>query len=99
STEVRTLSLHDALPLSRSSGMHLNAPMIAITPIGAFIRNIHRHPHSGPSTWISAPPTTGPIAVATATVVASRANARALSWPRKRSEEHTSELQSRFDLV
>src|SRR5699024_5990066 len=29
-----------ALPRARSSGMYLNAPMIAITPIGAFIRNI-----------------------------------------------------------
>jgi hypothetical protein len=51
--------------------------------MGTFIRNIQRQPHSGPSSWISSPPITGPTAVATATVVASSAKARARSWPRK----------------
>src|SRR2546421_7543418 len=69
-TEIYTLSLHDALPIysgtcSPSSGIRSRRG-----PIGAC---------ASPPTWPS--------------------TARRSIRPRRRSEEHTSELQSRSDLV
>src|SRR5437870_11506129 len=65
-SEIYTLSLHDALPISR----HLFRPPAP-----------RRHGPSGPSP------------------AAARAARSPFSSPRRRSEEHTSELQSRGHLV
>src|SRR5438067_11055838 len=69
-TEIYTLSLHDALPICVSRGSHAgHIPMV-----GVRVRSGVRH---GPHRW------------------------RLEERPARegRSEEHTSELQSRFDLV
>src|SRR5687768_17717436 len=71
STQIYTLSLHDALPI-------LNAPGMFAAPLGP------------PVTW--ATPRTFPCAQA-------RWAAAAVPLTRSRSEEHTSELQSRLHLV
>src|SRR5207249_6345224 len=67
-----TLSLHDALPISRIPAL------IICTPSPRF-------------------------GVSTTTVVSATAATSSSDWPTptvsRRSEEHTSELQSRFDLV
>src|SRR2546428_12205208 len=75
-TEIYTLSLHDALPISVGALSHrLRRP--GHEP-GARRRHLHaRVRHGGPS----------------------RVAARRRSCHRGRSEEHTSELQSRSDLV
>src|SRR5207249_11544811 len=78
-TEIYTLSLHDALPISRgTSGRR-----------GSAIPNAaRRSPRSG--------------AASSRTAWGSRSSSSsAASTPTRfdRSEEHTSELQSRFDLV
>src|SRR3712207_8608374 len=71
-TEIYTLSLHDALPISRGT-----KPDAAIcSRIG---RSISPVSHRRPTT--------------------SAGSSRAVMSPRKRSEEHTSELQSRQYLV
>src|SRR3712207_7468682 len=68
-TEICTLSLHDALPISRSVALRLFASTAALPAAGA-------RPGSGPC------------------------RARAAGWRSPaRSEEHTSELQSRQYLV
>src|SRR5206468_12004347 len=77
-TQIYTLSLHDALPISRGSpGNELKA-----------LGDVPRLPAGG-------------FDLRTETVrflpVARRP--RLLALPRQRSEEHTSELQSRSDLV
>src|SRR2546422_6617288 len=75
-TEIYTLSLHDALPISWAA---LRSALRR--PTGVWPRWPRRSGRSGPSCrprWISRP---GPWA----------------SW--RRSEEHTSELQSRLHLV
>src|SRR3712207_7308603 len=69
-TEIYTLSLHDALPISATS------PASASPPAGC----------SRPGSKGSADP-------------APLASGRRASGPRSRSEEHTSELQSRQYLV
>src|SRR5438067_7413433 len=68
-TELYTLSLHDALPISRSRAATPSKRFTASPPHGA---RRSRGATSAPAArW----------------------------WPWPRSEEHTSELQSRFDLV
>src|SRR5438105_9633927 len=74
-TEIYTLSLHDALPISR-----LREP--------GFHPDVHRP---------SAPQ--GFRAGAGRRRAAQGASARLIPGARDRSEEHTSELQSRVDLV
>src|SRR5438067_8431249 len=65
-TEIYTLSLHDALPISASAGRHHDC-FVTLRGVTLDIRNQRELP-------------------------------RALDR-RRRSEEYTSELQSRFDLV
>src|SRR5207249_10513980 len=71
-TEIYTLSLHDALPIL------MNTPSSTST-------------HG--SLWVRMP------SVMSAMIVALGESSRGMVLPRYRSEEHTSELQSRFDLV
>src|SRR5699024_12324230 len=71
-SQIYTLSLHDALPISRCPSPGCSPSRWAIG-------------------WSWSPPSGGPRWTSS-------------SWPtrtpwRRRSEEHTSELQSRFDLV
>src|SRR5690349_24084816 len=82
-TEIYTLSLHDALPICAPAGF--------VDVIGGF---------HGPEIYPPAPPC--------CTAFCTRKVPRCDSWARiaarhfsraKRSEEHTSELQSRRDLV
>src|SRR5690349_24711182 len=70
-TEIYTLSLHDALPISPSLYLALNIP-----------HERKAREKRMPGTMIDTVPTADQIATA---------------W--QRSEEHTSELQSRRDLV
>src|SRR5690349_24906037 len=73
-TEIYTLSLHDALPISELGATF--APLEELLPQADFV-SLHTN---------LTPETQGLI------------DAEKLSWM-KRSEEHTSELQSRRDLV
>src|SRR5207249_10099733 len=70
-TEIYTLSLHDALPISPSASAAARRRLVA-----PWTRHGPRRPlrGGGPDAWCGA-------------------------GHRRRSEEHTSELQSRFDLV
>src|SRR5207249_11749069 len=84
-TKLSTLSLHDALPIS--SGIQSCASAAAQRKSQASVR-----PHPPPTAW--------PLIMAIVTcsrfssiVTIAMINGHA------RSEEHTSELQSRFDLV
>src|SRR3712207_7667663 len=70
-TEIYTLSLHDALPISRTSGA-------CYAPPGRFCRTTAKPS----SCWCS---------------TSSKRSGR--FWTTRRSEEHTSELQSRQYLV
>src|SRR5699024_12052396 len=80
-----SLSLHDALPISptSSAGWRSSASGRAWTALGGWTRPRSRVPWPPPRTT---PPSAAPTACR-----------HSGSWPR--SEEHTSELQSRFDLV
>src|SRR2546428_9432105 len=71
-TEIYTLSLHDALPISRGEGAERDEDLAEPAPVALALLHVARAQHAG------AP--------------GRRAQAR-------RSEEHTSELQSRSDLV
>src|SRR5207249_5446708 len=77
-SEIYTLSLHDALPISWERTTPFGVPQGA-------------PPNSSPLLPFVEP---GPVAPAPGVVLAGKDHAR-----RWRSEEHTSELQSRFDLV
>src|SRR5207249_7026959 len=82
-THTYTLSLHDALPISAWA---CAASPTCCTPTG----------------WKGSPP--GPawccaVVASDASCAGSRATDSGTREPRARSEEHTSELQSRFDLV
>src|SRR5438105_10509190 len=79
-TEIYTLSLHDALPISRSSELP-RSPSAATSPPS---------PMRAWSTGRTAEPCC-PTAWPTSRLTGRR--------PPRRSEEHTSELQSRVDLV
>src|SRR2546422_5829404 len=72
-TEIYTLSLHDALPISGFCAIYPTASLVS----------------GGSFTWAVGPPSSGACA--------------RRGWPSKvphqRSEEHTSELQSRLHLV
>src|SRR5207249_11233491 len=81
STDIYTLSLHDALPISRARAVRLPRA---------------RHPIAPPHPW-------GGRRARTPARPSSRCATRSAAGPAGRragrSEEHTSELQSRFDLV
>src|SRR5207249_12085883 len=86
--EIYTLSLHDALPIShqRGGGQKLLIHGIRNHPA-------RRRPPGAPSPRCArASPTRG----ARRSGDRDRSGRRSVRW---RSEEHTSELQSRFDLV
>ena len=53
-------------------------------PTGRLTKKIHRQPSSGPPSWMSSPPSSGPIAVLTPTTAPNRPNARPRSAPRNR---------------
>src|SRR5690606_40593108 len=83
-TSLYTLSLHDALPIL---GMRTNRSQDSRT--------------SRPKP-LSSPPTTtamGPVRSASHNVCSPAMSAPTTQSPRSRSEEHTSELQSRENLV
>src|SRR5207249_12247401 len=87
-TDIYTLSLHDALPIwnAEYQGEFEEARTLLAMPHSDF-----HIPHSGPMRigrigYINCYPVYGAID-------------RGLISPPGRSEEHTSELQSRFDLV
>src|SRR5207249_8391506 len=73
--QIYTLSLHDALPISRSSSTRSSMPCRARCPACS---NSAAYARLGPA-WTR--------------------RSAADNRPISRSEEHTSELQSRFDLV
>src|SRR5206468_7778714 len=77
-TELYTLSLHDALPISWTS-------------CGRWDRATFRGPRSRAAAQLRQPSETP--------ASKRRGNAEYLCQPDARSEEHTSELQSRSDLV
>src|SRR5690349_24194197 len=79
-TEIYTLSLHDALPISADT----------VAPVSSWRRN------SGRRTATSGSSTACRRA---ASIPGSSASSRACGVRSRRSEEHTSELQSRRDLV
>src|SRR5690349_23046288 len=79
-TEIYTLSLHDALPISAApAGEGVRKGRAGAAGVGA-----------GPGGGGAAHPGLGPAAVG---------GVRRVAGTRQRSEEHTSELQSRRDLV
>src|SRR5204862_2506899 len=86
STEISTLSLHDALPISRFA-------------TGALARRAHTnlHVHSRRRSRRARPLDVDASTGCAAMTPTSRTLAAVASHPR--SEEHTSELQSRRDLV
>src|SRR5689334_25400991 len=79
-TEIYTLSLHDALPISRSARVSLPAPSHPPAPACGH----RRSPRSRPARRASMP---------------RRPQRRSCRGGGRRSEEHTSELQSQFHLV
>src|SRR2546422_1121743 len=88
-TEIYTLSLHDALPISRRPGrdLPLHLPRARAIPVPQGVgRRARRGPRAG------------------GVRAGGRAQARERAWLAvrgrgERSEEHTSELQSRLHLV
>src|SRR5207249_10547637 len=92
-TDIHTLSLHDALPISGAEAQQRADALIknAVLPADEELRDLRR------------------LAAAVGPRVGQLARTAAdnftwlLNWARQvqaaRSEEHTSELQSRFDLV
>src|SRR3712207_8207106 len=82
-TEIYTLSLHDALPISAVS--------VTARPSGA----TSPPPRAG-ATWTSP---AGARSTSTTARPSSRSSSGTSGWRRRRSEEHTSELQSRQYLV
>src|SRR5690606_39592220 len=84
---VATLSLHDALPIFRSSW-----------PRGVMqVKSQESSVCSGTADWTNKVERSGSIPAAMR--VAARSNIRSESSSGSRSEEHTSELQSRENLV
>src|SRR5207249_11603490 len=93
--EIYTLSLHDALPISGSDADTVGNPVSDVLNFfqsgGNSVTFVGGATHQVIGCTLPVKP-----ASATLTVPSSTASAGGLQ---KRSEEHTSELQSRFDLV
>src|SRR5207249_10364143 len=87
-TEIDTLSLHDALPIF--SSIRASSPSAVMT--------CARSCGAGRTTrlWPRRLQESGPCAP---TAIRSFDRQKRRNYRRSRSEEHTSELQSRFDLV
>src|SRR5699024_12586332 len=84
-TPVYTLSLHDALPISRSSMACASLSRLRFSPLTT----------TAPSEAVATTEETPGIEERRSVTLASHL----LQAMPSRSEEHTSELQSRFDLV
>src|SRR5207249_7690632 len=88
--ETYTLSLHDALPISWDEVAGLDEAKDELAEVVDFLRDPARFGRLGARVpkgiLLYGPPGTGKTLLAKAIA-------------RERSEEHTSELQSRFDLV
>src|SRR5207249_5666579 len=82
STQIYTLSLHDALPISGALGPCVRSPGMITTATTPPATRAQPHTRARCPTRQRA-----------------RAACPPACAPRVRSEEHTSELQSRFDLV
>src|SRR5699024_11311890 len=87
-TARSTLSLHDALPICPPLGAH--GGTVRGAPPSKITRERPRGANHTSVTWVS-PVTAGSRML--------RRPRPAVTGPVGRSEEHTSELQSRFDLV
>src|SRR3712207_7790570 len=79
-TEIYTLSLHDALPISGRTDMRSATPRQSSSPVSTIVCTTTDSACSSPS-------------------IPGRALAHSVSLSSTRSEEHTSELQSRQYLV
>src|SRR5206468_11863682 len=90
------LSLHDALPISAAQ----RAPAVAGAPAPASQRTVTGPPAPVAPPPVAAPPAGLPVDFAAGQYkTAERALGELLKALVQRSEEHTSELQSRSDLV
>src|SRR5690606_39481992 len=87
-TEIYTLSLHDALPISAVIRSGLDRLMANASGVALPLVQFHED-DNGP----------GPHVAPVLAVDAARDALRTLLQLRQRSEEHTSELQSRENLV
>src|SRR5207249_11804646 len=96
-TRLSTLSLHDALPILVLFDGANGSPLALMD--AASITAIRTAAVSAVATRVLAKSITGTLAILGSGVQA-RTHVRAMLAVRRfRSEEHTSELQSRFDLV
>src|SRR5206468_11225228 len=95
-TADHTLSLHDALPISAARVSAGGRPLTDApsSSTAASVRNSQR----GQRTWRGVLPLNAPISLPRSRSVRFSPPTRNRS-PALRSEEHTSELQSRSDLV
>src|SRR5207249_8180866 len=87
-----SLSLHDALPISINVFPVPDGPTSRI-PFGIFAPSFVNTP------GFFRKSTTSITSVFASSYPATSLNVKTLLFPLSRSEEHTSELQSRFDLV
>src|SRR5207249_6317136 len=83
-SEINTLSLHDALPIC---GKNTGRPQA------------HRHPPRKCSRACSSSEASNRARLHRGTTMSTPGGEGERDWKLLRSEEHTSELQSRFDLV
>src|SRR5207248_9434430 len=89
-TEIYTLSLHDALPISVGAGDRLHVQHLVVEHLGDHRLQEHAHAVSGQDHVIGVRPA-GQRELETLLRIG--------SGDAQRSEEHTSELQSPYDLV
>src|SRR5437868_4683304 len=92
--EIDTLSLHDALPIYRFEQSH----RLVMRALEVLDRDGWKHPvlrRLGPFSGAAA----GAVQFVARTIVRGHVSNVVHALSRLRSEEHTSELQSRFDLV
>src|SRR5439155_4254491 len=95
-TAPYTLSLHDALPISSHSGSTSSSRCATSTPSRVMLGGTRV---DGPQTITRAPSFTNPWMLLRATRLWAMSPTSATVSPSTRSEEHTSELQSRGHLV
>src|SRR5206468_11349842 len=99
SSDIYTLSLHDALPISRFSGTVLDQTGAFVPGATVTVKNQRTGEERTVTTTAQGLYVVSNLKPSVYTIRATFGSFEPLEYTDMRSEEHTSELQSRSDLV